>query len=77
MAADWIALPDLLRISKQNIQWIVNQVIDGKLDAAMARGSTIPLLRVREPKILAAAAQPVPPPVTKLKDNKKGAWHKS
>lgn len=71
----WIALPDLLKISGRDVEWVVDMVYTGKLDAAMYRGSTVPRFRIREPAILVTQAAPVEAKKPK-RNNSKNGWHK-
>lgn len=70
----WITLPDLLKVSGQNEAWVTDQVVDGKFDIAVRRGTKVPLFRFKNPAIVAAIPEDPKPP---LKDNtKKRKWFK-
>jgi len=71
----WITLPDLLKISGRDENWITDQVIDGKFDIAVRRGTKVPLFRFKNLTTLATAEEPQK---TTRKDNtKKRSWFKS
>ena len=74
----WVTHPDLLKISGRDNEWITDQVVDGKLDAAVRRGSKVPLFRVKEPRVLIKEAAPLPKPEDRQrgKANNHKDWHK-
>lgn len=73
----WVTHPDLLKVSGQTNEWITDMVVDGKLDAAVRRGSKVPLFRVKEPRILIKEVAPPKPEERKqTKNTQHKDWHK-
>ena len=75
---DWVTLPDLLKVSGRDNDWVTEQVVYGKLDAAVRRGSKVPLFRVKEPRVLIKEASLPPKPEERKhgKTNNHKDWHK-
>jgi hypothetical protein len=75
---DWVTHSDLIKVSGRNNEWITDQVVDGKLEAAVRRGSKVPLFRVKEPRVLIKDAAPPPKPEERKqgKANNHKDWHK-
>jgi hypothetical protein len=74
---DWVTHSDLLKVSGQTNEWITDMVVDGKLDAAVRRGSKVPLFRVKEPGILMKeVSRPKPEDRKQGKSNPHKDWHK-
>jgi hypothetical protein len=63
-----------LKVSGQNEQWVMEQVVDRKFDIAVRRGTKVPLFRFRDKTVLATKTEQAEP---KRKENKKRGWFKS
>lgn len=44
----WMTMPEVTKLLHVKDQWVVAKVHKGQVDAAMIRGSTIPLFRLRD-----------------------------
>jgi hypothetical protein len=44
----WLTMPEVLRLLSVKEPWVTARVRSGQIDAAMVRGSTIPLFRMRD-----------------------------
>jgi len=47
---NWMDMLSLRKLVQETEEWVAGQVQDGGLDAAMVRGSSVPLFRIRDPK---------------------------
>ena len=65
-------LADLMKVSGQNKDWVTDQVVDGTLDAAVRRGTEVPLFRVKKPAVLVKDSKPQ----VVSKPAKNNGWHK-
>lgn len=74
----WMDMPTLRKLVRETEEWVTGQVQDGAIDAAMVRGSTVPLFRIRDPKkVLAESSFADQKPKTFVKSpekNKKEKW---
>lgn len=44
---EWLTMPEMLDLLHQNEAWVAMKVVEGTIDAAMVRGSGIPIFRIR------------------------------
>lgn len=44
---EWLTMPELQELLHQNEVWVAAKVVEGAIDAAMVRGSGIPIFRIR------------------------------
>jgi len=72
----WMDMLTLRKLVRETEEWVTGQVQDGAIDAAMVRGSTVPLFRIRDPKkVLAESAFAPQKTVKKTPDKtKKEKW---
>jgi hypothetical protein len=45
----WLTMPELRKLVVQSEKWVVDRVVAGDIQAAMVRGSKIPLFRILDP----------------------------
>lgn len=45
---EWLTMPELQELLHQNEVWVATKVVEGAIDAAMVRGSGIPIFRIRD-----------------------------
>lgn len=70
----WRTMPELKALLGQDEAWFAQKVRDGELDAAMVRGSSIPLFRVLDRAAIVREALIKPLPQTKRP--KRERWDK-
>lgn len=73
---EWITMPDLQELTRQSETWIAMKVMDGALDAAMVRGSGIPLFRVRDRTAIVHTLITTPAATGVRKVENKNRWDK-
>ncbi|TXH57454.1 MAG: hypothetical protein E6Q97_04435 [Desulfurellales bacterium] len=80
---DWLTMPELKALTQRPESWIAMKVVDGAIDAAMVRGSGIPIFRirnrseiVREALIATPAKKTEIPPTRGAKRSEKERWDK-
>ncbi len=59
---EWLTMPEIQDLLHQNETWVAMKVVEGAIDAAMVRGSGIPIFRIRNrPQVIREAI--VAPPI--------------
>ena len=67
-------MPTLRKLVRETEEWVTGQVQDGAIDAAMVRGSTVPLFRIRDPKKVLAESTFAPQKTKTAVKAKKEKW---
>ena len=49
---EWLTMPEMLELTRRSETWVATQVVQGAVDAAMVRGSGIPLFRIRDRTVI-------------------------
>lgn len=62
---EWLTMPEMQELLHQNEVWVAMKVVEGAIDAAMVRGSGIPIFRIRNRQQIIREAIVAPPPVPK------------
>lgn len=70
----WMDMPTLRKLVRETEEWVTGQVQDGAIDAAMVRGSTVPLFRIRDPKKVLAESTFAPQKTKTAVKAKKEKW---
>lgn len=73
---DWLTMPDLKELTRRDETWIAMKVVDGAVDAAMVRGSGIPLFRIRNRTEIVHALITTQAAVGNTKKINKDRWDK-
>jgi len=71
----WLTMPEALRLLSVKEPWIAARVRSGQIDAAMVRGSTIPLFRLRDKAAIVREALLDRPPAIEG-PRRKARWDK-
>jgi len=72
----WLTMPELMKLLGQNEAWIAGKVRDGELDAAVVRGSSIPLFRILDRAAIVAEALVKTPEKSKKTRPARERWDK-
>ncbi len=73
---DWLTMPEMLELTRQNETWVAMKVVTGAVDAAMVRGSGIPLFRIRNRTEIVHALITTPAATGAKKVENKNRWDK-
>jgi hypothetical protein len=73
---DWLTMPEMLELTRQQETWIAMKVVEGAVDAAMVRGSGIPLFRIRNRTEIVHALITTPAATGVKKVENKNRWDK-
>lgn len=73
---EWLTMPEILELTKRTEVWIANQVVHGAVDAAMVRGSGIPLFRIRNRTAILQGLLDAPVDKETVRPVNKNRWNK-